>query len=90
MHRLRCSGIFYLVTLTLKFDLLLKNFNLSHRLLTRRGRVCILHMYIPCDKTFPMGTKIFDLATLTLKFDLLLENFNLGHSFLTRRGRAFI
>ena len=29
MHRLRCSGIFDLVTLTLKFDLLLKNLTLA-------------------------------------------------------------
>ena len=46
--------IFDLVTLTLKFDLLLKNFNLSYNFLTRRDRALILHMYIPCDKTFHM------------------------------------
>ena len=45
--------VFDLVTLTLKFDLLLKNFNLGHSFLTRRVRLFILHMYIPCDKTFP-------------------------------------
>ena len=44
--------IFYHVTLTLKFDLLLTNFNLGHNFLTRRGRAFILHMCIPCDKTF--------------------------------------
>ena len=65
------TKIFDLVTLTLKFDLLLKNFNLGHSFLTRRGRAFILHMYIPCNKTFSMRTKIFDLVTLTLKFDLL-------------------
>ena len=65
------TKIFDLVTLTLEFDLLLKNFNLGHSFLTRRDRAFIFHMYIPCDKAFPMGTKIFDLVTLTLEFDLL-------------------
>ena len=84
------TKIFDLVTLTSKFDLLLKNFNLGHSFLTRRGRAFIFHLYIPCDKTFPWIPKFFDLVTLTLKFDLLLKNFNFGHNFLTRRGRAFI
>ena len=84
------TKIFDLVTLTLEFDLLLKNFNLGHSFLTRRGRAFIFHLYIPCDKTFPWVPKFFDLVTLTLEFDLLLKNFNLGHSLLTRRGRAFI
>ena len=44
----------YLVTLTLKIDLLLKNFNLGHNFQTRRGRAFILHMCIPCDETFHM------------------------------------
>ena len=30
-----------------------KNFNLGHSFLIRRVRTFILHMYIPCDKTFP-------------------------------------
>ena len=64
------TKIFDLVTLTLKFDLLIKNFNLGHIFLTRRGRAFILHMYIPCDKTFLCVLKIFDLVTLNLKFDL--------------------
>ena len=48
------TKFFYLVTLTLKFDLhvRLKNFNLGHSSLTRRGRAFIFHMYIPCDTTF--------------------------------------
>ena len=45
--------MFDLVTLTLKFDLLSKNFNLGHSSPTRGGRAFILHLYIPCDKTFP-------------------------------------
>ena len=38
--------------LTLKFDLLLKSFNLGHSFQTRTGRAFIFHMCIPCDKTF--------------------------------------
>ena len=49
--------MFDLVTLTLKFDLLYKNFNLGHSFLTRRGRAFIFHMYIPYDKTFPSEPK---------------------------------
>ena len=67
------TKIFDLVALTLKFDLLSKNFNLGHRLLTRRGRAFIFHMYIPCDKTFPRVPKFWDLVTLTLKFDLFFQ-----------------
>ena len=44
--------IFDLVTLTLKFDLLLKNFNIDHSLNTIRGRAFIFHMFIPYDNTF--------------------------------------
>ena len=44
--------IFYLVALTLKFDLLLKN--LGHNFQTRSDRAFILHMWIHCDKTFHM------------------------------------
>ena len=51
--------IFYLVTL--KFDLLLKNFNLGHNFQTRRDRAFILQMCIPCDKTFHMVPLFFTL-----------------------------
>ena len=51
------GNFFYLVTLTLKFDLFLKKFNLDHNFLTGRGRVFTLHMYISCDKTFPWVPK---------------------------------
>ena len=43
---------FDLVTLTLKFDLLLKNLNLGHNFLTRIDRAFILLMCIPCDDLF--------------------------------------
>ena len=46
--------VFDLVTLTLKFDLLLKNFNLGHNFQTRSDKAFILHVCIPCDKTFHM------------------------------------
>ena len=46
------NQIFYLVTLTLTFDLLLKKLNLDHNLWSRSDRVLILHTSIPCDKTF--------------------------------------
>ena len=46
--------MFDIVTLTLKFDLLLKNFNLGHNFQTRNDRAFILHMCIPCDSTFYM------------------------------------
>ena len=32
--------------------IIMKNFNLGHNFLTRRDRALILHMFIPCDKTF--------------------------------------
>ena len=75
--------IFYLVTLTLKFDLLLKNFNLGHNLWTVRDRALIFHMCIPSlwqDLSQSHHTIFFDLVTLTLKFDLIFKNFNLGHN----------
>ena len=42
--------VFYL--LTRKFDLLLKNLNLSLKFLTTNDRVFILHMCITCNMTF--------------------------------------
>ena len=38
----------------IRLILLLKNFNLGRYFLTRRDRVFILHMCIPCDKNFHM------------------------------------
>ena len=46
--------MFDLVTLTLKFDLLLKNFNNGHNFLTTSVKAFILHMCISTDKTFYM------------------------------------
>ena len=55
------TKIFDLVTFTLKFELLLNNFNLGHSFLTRRDRAIILYMYIPCDKIFPLVPNYFTL-----------------------------
>ena len=60
--------IFYLVTLTLNVDLLLKNFKLGYNLQTRRDTTFILHMCIPCDKIFHMVPQF---STLTLTFEKL-------------------
>ena len=43
------TKIFDLVTLTLKFCLLLKNLTLASASLLEKDE---FHMYIPCDKTF--------------------------------------
>ena len=67
--------IFYLLTLTLKFDLLLKNFNLGHNFLARRDGAFILDMCIPCDKTFHLVQKFL---TLTLKYYLLLKTLTMA------------
>ena len=44
---------FELVTLTVTFDLLLKNFNIGHNFFIERDRAFIFGMCIPYDKTFP-------------------------------------
>ena len=44
---------FELVTLTVTFDLLLKNFNICHIFFIVRDRAFIFGMCIPYDKTFP-------------------------------------
>ena len=67
-------------------DLLLKNFNLGHSFITRRGWAFILHMCTPCDKAFPWVPNFLTKWPWPWN-DLLLKNFNLGNSFLTRRGR---
>ena len=52
--------IVYPMTLTLTFDLLLKNFNLGHYFQTRCDKPVIFHMCIPCGKTFSVCTKYVD------------------------------
>ena len=72
--------IFDLVTLTLKFVLLLKNFNLGHNFWTVRDRAFIFHMCIPCDNTFHTTPRDLDLGItytkmLLFKFGCLSANF---------------
>ena len=58
---------YYLMALTLKFDLLLKNFNLG----------CYLIM-VAAPRVSLSSDNSYYLMALTLKFDVLLKNFNLG------------
>ena len=67
------TKILDLVTSTLKFDLILNNFNLGHNFLTRRGRAFILHMYIPCDK--PLISTLYPLTAAADPLLLLLLSF---------------
>ena len=84
------TKMFDLLTLTLRFDLLLKTFCLCHSFLTRKGfHITPVHFLW---QDFSCRVMVCDLVSLTLKFkfDLLKKNFNLAHIFLTGRGRAFI
>jgi hypothetical protein len=58
-----------------------KNFNLRNSFLMVGTGFFILHMSVPCGKTFLWGTKSFDRVTLALVFDLLMKNINLGSIF---------
>ena len=66
------------MTLTLKFDLLLKYFTLGHNFLTRRDRAFILYMCILCDQDLSHGAIFF--VPRDLDFEVLptLKNFNNG------------
>ena len=57
------TKIFYLVTLTLEFDLFSKNFNYAIYFSTMNARALIFHMItsILCDKTFPWVPTFFTL-----------------------------
>ena len=71
---------FDLVTLTLKFDLLSKNFNLGHNFPIRRARDFILHLCIPCDKSFQIisGLTYFS-RTLTLAITFKPDELGLSY-----------
>ena len=75
--------------------------NFGYNFSTNRDKAFILHMLVPCDKTFLSVQKKIDLVTLTLTFDLLLKKkLNLGYNFWTKRdfivqvcipcGKAFL
>jgi hypothetical protein len=55
------TKLFDHVTLTLMFDLLIKNFNLGYNFQMICTRMLIFHMSVFCDKIFSWGTKICDL-----------------------------
>ena len=74
--------IFDLVTLTLTFDLLLKNFNLGHNFQTRSVRTFILHICIPCDRTFHMEPLFLTLWRWPWNLAYVWKNFNLGCYFM--------
>ena len=54
-----------------------ESFNLANNFWTIRHRAVIFHMYVPCDKTFPL---VPNYLTLTVTFDLYLENFNFAYN----------
>ena len=72
--------IFDLVALTLKFDILLKDFNLGNNF-QRSDMACILHICIPCDKTFHIVPLFFYLVTLTLKLTYFWKTLTLAITF---------
>ena len=83
--RLIVIGPFEHVTLTVTFDLNLKNFVVSHNFLILRDKAFIFGKCVPFDKAFLMITS-FERVTLIVTFDLLL---NIGHDFLTVRDWVF-
>jgi hypothetical protein len=74
------TEIFDLVTLTLKFDPLFKNFNIGHIFWMASDRAFIFHIHV-CSlwQDLSIGIKNFDLVTL--KFDPLFKNFSIVHIF---------
>ena len=78
------------VTLTVTYDLHLKNVNSAHNFLTVRHRAFILGKCVLYDKDLSGGTTNFDHVTLTVTFDLHLKNFNSARNFPTITDRAFI
>jgi hypothetical protein len=46
------TKVFDLVTLTLKFDTLFKNFNIGHIFWMVSDMASVFHMHVTCDKTF--------------------------------------
>jgi hypothetical protein len=75
------TNIFDHVTLTMMFDLLVKNLNLGYNFQMVCTRMLIFHRNVPCDKIFSWVPTFFYFVSLTLIFDLLIKNFNLGYNF---------
>ena len=74
-----------ILTLTLKFDLLFKNFNIANNFWIESASGLIFQMTIPCEKMV-----IFYPVTLTWEYDLFLKNFNLANNFWIVSARALI
>ena len=69
-----CTKNFDFVTLTLVFDLLMEKLNLGYNVWTKRDKAFILHMLVPCDKTFlSVPKKLTFEFDLDFDFDLLFE-----------------
>ena len=67
------------MTLTLKFDLIFKNFIMGRSLFSRSVRTFILHICVHCDKIFYAVSSFFDPVTLTLEYDLIFRRQNTGY-----------
>ena len=75
------TKIFVLVTLTLVFDLLIKNFNLGHNTFMVSIRALIFHMSVPCDKAFPWVPKFLTLWPWPWCLTYLLKTLTLAITF---------
>ena len=82
------TTFFDLVTLTLKFDLLFKNFNLGHDLWTTRDRSFIFPMFIPWDKFFDTIPQFLTYWPWPLSLTYFW-NFNLGHNLFIPCDKTF-
>ena len=71
-----------IVTLTLEFALLLKNFNLANKFWIVNVRGLLFHVNIPCEKII-----LLVLNLLTSIFDQFLKKIYIGHNFLKIPGK---
>ena len=76
-------------TLTLTFDLLLKKL-IGYNFWAKRDKAFILHMLVPCDKTFLSVPKKFTFWPWPWLLTYFWKKLNLGYNFWTRRDKAFI
>ena len=81
---------FDLVTLTLIFDLLLKKLNLGYNFWTKRDKAFILHMLVPCDKTFLPVPKNLTLWPWPWLLTYFWKKLNLGYNLWTKIHKSFI
>jgi hypothetical protein len=81
--------IFDLVTLTLKFDPLFKNFNIGYIFWMASDRAFIFNMCVPYDKTFLLVPKVLTLWPWPWSLTHFSKT-NIGHIFWMVSDRAFI